>query len=201
MNKMTPRDRWILALLPAIVLVLGYQYMKANPLTISINTLRAQLKEAPQGGSPAEFQKAVAEADEIEKKLEFERERQKSFATRTPGVPADWRQADRARTLQELTRLCEASGVTLLASTLSGGSDGGGGSLPAPLNELAKVLKEKHGMPEAQLWKFEISAPYARVAALLKRFSASDRFILPVQLDMKIENDDPELKWTVLLWI
>lgn len=196
MNKMTPRDRWILALLPAIVLVISYQYLKANPMTVTLNGLRSQAKETPKGATPADFQKAVNEADEIEKKLDAERERQKTFATQTPGVPAEWRQDDRARTLQELTRLCEESGVTLLSTSLHGGN-----SLPAPLGDLSKMLKDKHGMPEAQLWKFELTAPYARVAALLKRFSASDRFILPVQLDMKIENDDPELKWTVLLWI
>lgn len=202
--KLTPRDRWILALLPAIALVIGYQYVKVNPMRRTLTALREQAAQVPQGNPQSNFQKALAESELVEKQLDAERERQKSFARKTAGVPREWRQPDRARTLQELTRLCEESGVTLLASSLRGG-DGAGGAqnagLPPPLFDLARTLKDKHGMPEPQLWKFEISASYARVAALLKRFAASDRFVLPVQMDMKIENDDPELKWTVLLWI
>jgi hypothetical protein len=198
--KLTPRDRWILALVPAIALAIGYQYVKANPMRRTLTTLREQASQRPAGNPQADFQKALAESEQIEKQLDSERARKKAFANKAVGVPQDWCQPDRARTLHELTRLCEESGVILLASSLRGG-DGNNSGLPAPLHDLAKTLKEKHGMPDPQLWKFEISAPYARVAAMLKRFAASDRFILPVQMDMKIENDNSELKWTVLLWI
>lgn len=191
--KLSPRDRWIVAIFPALCALIAYEWGVATPLERELKTLRESAGAADPAKTAQDLTVALRDVHKIETELESEK---KNDSLHEAVFPEEWKDTDRTRTLQELSQVFEESGVLMLGSSLQKdrATDGA-------LQELAKGLKERYGAPDPQLWRFELSGTYSRISELLKRLGQSKRFIVPVNVDMKVENDSADLTWTVILWI
>lgn len=190
--KTSVRDRWILAFLPGLFLLIGYQYGVAGPMSKNLAALRESAAGADPKKAMQDLNAAVRESERAEDELEAEK---KTVVQNESIFPEEWKDSDRTRTLQELSQMFEDSKVLMLNSNLTDHS------VEGALQELAKGLKDRYGAPDPQLWKFELTGSYTKFTDLLKRLGASKRFIVPVSVDMKVEDDSSELTWTVTLWI
>lgn len=189
----TTRDRWIMAILPGLFLFIVYQYGFSGPMAKTIAALRESAPADQAGKSTQDLNTALRDAERAEDELEAE----KKVVTQNEAIfPEEWKDSDRTRTLQELSQLFEESGVLMLNSSLQRDR-----SIEGPLQDLAKGLKDRYGAPDPQLWRFELSGTYTKISALLKRLGSSKRFIVPLNVDMKVEDDSANLTWTVTLWI
>jgi len=191
--KISVRDRWILAFLPGLFLLIGYQYGVAGPLTKSVAALRESAANVDPNKASQDLNAALRDAHKAEVDLENEK---KTVVQSESVFPEEWKDSDRTRTLQQLSQLFEDSGVQLLGSNLQTDR-----AVDGALQELAKGLQTRYGAPAPQLWKFELTGTYSKFTQMLKLLGASKRFIVPVSVDMKVEDDSSDLTWTVHLWI
>ena len=194
--KLTERDRWICAALPAILTVVLWFFLFARPLGRDGSGLRAELRaQEPPEMRAERFEWAQQEAGPLGEELQALRNSAETAAKEgASAADLDSALARRAATLRGVSRRCEQSSVTLVRASAAGGSKTHGAAN-------SKWLEQMH-WTDAELWQLELQGTYESVLGLLERLSADNLSIIPVGIRMDPAVDEAKpMSWAVSVWI
>jgi hypothetical protein len=189
------RDRWLVALMPALFLVCWYVWAKATPAERELKALRESAANRTVNPGVDELLKMQQEMDGIERQLTEEHAREAGASDRARATPQALPSPDRTRTLQALSALCESEGAMLVASTRDQS-----GKLPASLAEAGKKLYARHPGTEPEIWTLDVNADYASAVRLLEKMAATEHFVVPLGVTMR-PKEDGSINWVFTLWI
>lgn len=191
--KLTGRDCRILAALPAVVTVLVYLVVFFRPAHRQTLGLKNELA----GQDPLavrEDRMTRAQADNTRLKAEFESARKLA----ADGITNRFDQGtSRATTLHEVSRLCEAAGLTLVASTPIGVVAPDGAAKTG-----TRGLLEKSGWKNVEAWRLDVRGAYGGMLRLLDSILAGNAPVVPVGVNMEPAAEDAKpIAWSVVVWM
>ena len=220
--NLTTRDKWILAVLPAIVTGLFYMYGQGGAAQRRLTQARAELeKERAEPVNVKALAAVATESDRVQDALAAARETSARLTAANPArlaVPAE----ERGEALRTISNSISAQGLFLMNSTRVPGTEN-----PATIRQLLNAwsqLPPVYKVPSVQVWKLEVWGSYTHFARLCDDLAASQKFIVPLSVTMeplpqKNERDTPAaatprdaalqsalqsggiFKWTVTLWL
>jgi hypothetical protein len=180
--NLSTRDKWLLAILPAILTVMAYFFLQAGPAQRNLAAALAQLdKERAAPTSARALATAGAERDRVEDALLAAREKAHQLSTAQPtGVhlPAE----ERGQALRTISDAMSAQGLFLVQSERVL-TDEAPPLLKRTMEALDK-LPTVRKVPAPQLWKFEVWGSYPDFATLCERLAKSDEFVVPLSMSM-----------------
>lgn len=178
--KLTERDRWMLAILPAFLMVCFYSWLFLRPASREIRLLRGEMAtQEPLAVLEAKRDAAGAESTRLSSELA----RLKSAAaTNAALAPSAFHRSDRAGALQHLTSLCDQRGVTLVRAA-------------------SESTEAAVGVTN-QVWRLELRGAFADVNGLLGAIVAEQVAAIPVELSMtRAENNAGLTAWVLKVWL
>ncbi len=195
MVRLTERDKWICAALPAILLLAVYGWVFARPVLRQTAELRAELRA--QEPADARAARLAAARDENTRLAEEAAVARGEMAgLESPAAAADPLSAARSRadTLRKLSGLCASSGVTLASAGRQADRAAAGSALGG--------LLEKMHWNAAEPWRLEMSGTFGGMSRWLDGLSAAGIQALPTGLDLDpaAEASQPAA-WSLDLWI
>lgn len=195
MVKLTERDKWICAALPAVLALAFYGWVFARPVLRQTAELRAELRaQDPPAVRAARLDDARAENSRLT--AEAAAARGDMAGLESPAAAADSTSAARSRadTLRKLSALCASSGVTLASARRQADGAAAGSALNG--------LLEKMHWTGAERWRLEMSGTFGGMSRWLDGLSAAGIQALPSGLDMEpgAEASLPAA-WSLDLWI
>lgn len=178
--KLTERDRWLLAVLPAFLLVCFYSWQFLRPASREIRQLRGEIA-AQEPVAVLEAKRDAAGAESTRLASELARIKA-AAATNAVLAPSALHPSDRAGTLQRLTSLCDQRGVTLVRA--------------------APESVEAAGGMTNQVWRLELRGAFADVNRLLGAIVTEQLAAIPVELSMtRAENSACLTAWRLKVWL
>jgi len=193
-----PRDRWLMAVIPAILTLGLYLWVSGRPAGRALDDARAKLagsdKSVPKMSELLAKQKIV---EDLSDKLSDEKERSLHIAqSLSPGAN------DRAKAINGLSNMLTAKGLTLVKSAPNVGA-----SMKYATTDIELLCKKQH-MPAPQFWHVEMIGSYKQMLDTLQMISHSPDFIVPIGIEMNAGqekatdlSDDPDKRWALTLWI
>jgi hypothetical protein len=193
--KLTARDCRIISVLPAVVTVLAYLILLLRPALRQTAGLKNELASQD---SPAvrEERMARAQADNARLKSEFEAAKEVA-AKGTGSTDAFVQGIHRAATLHDVSRLCEAAGLTLTSSSpvgdVSPAAGGGTG---------VRGLLDKAGWKNVEAWRLDLRGSYGGMLRMLNSVLADGVPIMPVGVNMEPAAEDAKpIAWSLIVWM
>ncbi len=189
---MTPRslrEKWMLALLPAIlILLIGWSFF-LDPAAHQVEVLRAKVEKM---GALSTRQAQVAQV-----KVECAA-LQKSLAARRDAQSRQNFRFDRNRALQQVSKLCALQGLSLNATS----ADTTSARLPPSLQDAAQATNTDEGATPPQFWRLELNGSYDAVVGLLDGLQDTAPLIVPLSLSMETGKTERQpAKWVLTLWL
>ena len=197
--KLTERDRWVCAALPAVLTFVLWFIMFARPLGRDVSGLRAELRaQDPPDVRAERLETARQEADPLMK--ESQALRNSAATAAKAGIAADDLDsalARRAATLRVLSRRCEQAAVTLVRASAADGANAPGGAGTAN-----RDLLDRMRWTDAAIWRLELQGTYEHVLGLLETLAEDDVSIVPVGIRMDPAVDEAKpMSWVLTVWI
>lgn len=195
--NLTERDKWLCAILPALLMLAVYGWVIARPVLRENAAMRAELRmQEPPKMRDERLAAARAEGGRLVEELAALRvETAGMESPATAGASPEAAARNRASVLRMLSDLCGPSGARLVSAQRqesggAGGGDGGGG------------LLERMKWTAAQPWRLELRGTYGGMARWLEALSELGVQALPTGLDMDpgTEAASPA-SWTLDMWI
>lgn len=188
--KLSLREKWMAALLPAIVTGLIYQFGWMRTAKTDADGLRKQIQtQGPLAARTAALQHENSEHGRLERLLATRRQ--------PPTGPGQLPDFNRTAALQQISKLCEAGGLTLLAS-----SPDNGGKLPPSVEQVAKFLVRPGDPAAPQVWRLDLQSSYAGMVELLDGLSEAPQLIVPLGVTMQPNADETQpLIWSLTVWM
>jgi hypothetical protein len=194
----TNRDKWLLALIPAMLTAIFYVFSSGRTAQRAITDLQAQLAKEADTPAPnvAGKQKALMALNE-----RLAREKQhaaalKSAIAQLPGLDATTA-TRRTNVLQRVHELFSEKKLLLVKSVKLEHSSKG---VPSQTEALAKRLTEQAGAPHAEFYQFELNGDYPKMLDTLQALDRSGLFIVPVSISMEPLKEGG-LRWLLTVWI
>lgn len=182
------REKWLLAVLPAVLLCVGLELASLRTLRRETKTLDQNLANRSLSASP-EIQLTAARQGVEDLKI--------SLADSRKRLEQNQAGFDRALALQRVSELAESCGITLLASEL----DPSAKPLPVLLAASDTLVRRGNATPP-QVWKVDLRGSYAAVVALVKKLETSSPLIVPLGAVMTSQTDLRQpLAWQLSLWL
>jgi len=191
MKPLTPRERVLVAALPATLILMVYYFFFARPMAAETADLRRQIGAA-EARSPDPQRRAEVLRDLAQLEAEV-REREalaKERRERAESLRAYWSDPDAKRRAGEfLGDLLAERGLVLVEEAVATGPE------RAPYESLLATL------PGAELWRLRLAGSYLQVAGALETLGASDLPLVPAALEMepRVEGNRTIHLWS--LWI
>ena len=186
MSPKTLREKWMLALLPAILtLLLGWAIFYSPK---DGEVLRKHVEsQGPLSARQARVALAQAEAAALEK----------TIAQKRAALTADPGGFDRNHAMQQVSELCAAQGLSLNAAKVDATA-----RLPKALDAASGSMLHNPAATEPQVWRFELSGSYAAMQRLLEGLQRAQPMIVPlcISMDTRKNGHHPQ-KWVLTLWL
>jgi hypothetical protein len=191
--KLTGRERWMCAGLPAAVILLIYGVFFARPRIRSAAAIRtALLQEDP----------AAVRAERLQR-AETERAR---LAAELAALPAEDGDAGpeaaqsvaarRVATLERLSTLCAEAGVTLLHAANAAASSS------TDRHSAARHLLEQAGWRDPEIWHVELRGGYLSITRLVEALARPPAYALPVRVDFHAgPGETGPFHWVLEMWM
>ena len=195
MVKLTERDRWLCAALPAVLVLAIYGWVFARPVLRQTADLRAELRAQEPPAARAE-RLAAARAESERLAGDLAAARLEMEGAESPAASVDPLNAARSRadTLRKLSGLCASSGVTLTSARRRAAGAESGSAVVG--------LLEKMRWNAAERWSLEMSGPFENIVRWLDELAAAGLQALPTGLDMEPGAEAAQTAvWTMDLWI
>ncbi|MEZ6194821.1 MAG: hypothetical protein R3F20_03690 [Planctomycetota bacterium] len=195
MNALGRRDRYLLALLPALVAAALHFWWLAPELDARAEKAELALRRAPDPGTIA-----VREASLARARLEADGlgRRESSLAARRREQLADWTDpARRAEASVALSGALSSHGLRVIRSEIA--ERGGPVGSPAQ-RELARGL-QKEGGAAPEVWTCEARGTWESLLEALDAVDGLSVFALPVALSLTSDLGRPELEVKLWIWI
>lgn len=188
MNSLSPRDRWLATILPALVILLGGWLFFLRPGGKEVALLRQRVVNQ---GSPTERRQLVNYANEERLALEKQVAEKKELLAKEAGS------FDHNAGMQQVSMLCAELGLSLNAAT----TEAGGLQVPTVLRDAAKML-DKDGRDKPVPWRIELTGGYGSVLQLLDGLAKTKPLIVPLNLSMTASPDNrTPPTWMLTLWL
>lgn len=178
-TKLSPRDRWLLAFIPALLIVVLYVARYARPTLRERATLRQELAAlGPTDALQAQLDGARAEGGRLSAEwsgLQQAEQHRQAETIRT--------QPSRLEVWQGLSSLCQSCEVMLIRAAPGG---------------------ERIGSADAsnQVWQLELRGSFAAVKKFLDGIVAQQLPVLPAGLGMDRSAHNPaNTTWTMTVWL
>lgn len=197
-----PRDRWLMAVIPAVFTMGIYLWGWGRPASRALDDARAKMvesdKSAPRMSDLLTKQKSV---EDFSDKLADEKERALHITQNfMPNADA------RAKAINGLSSILTAKGLTLVKS-----APNASGSKKEAITDVEQLCKKQH-IPAPQFWQVEMIGSYQQMLDTLQMLSHSTDFIIPIVIEMNAHpavgrekapdlTDDPDKRWALTLWI
>lgn len=192
--NLTPRDKWMCAVLPALLTGIVCQIAFTRPLARESDALAAQIqKQGPLAVRKAALKQAENEHDQLEDIIAAKR---KSLAG---GGAAGGSETgfNRTVTLQQISKLCETGGLTLMSSAPEPGA-----KLPPSVDAAAKVLVKPAEASAPQVWRLELRGSYTDMLEFLDGLAAVSSLVVPLTVGMQPDADENNpISWTLSIWL
>ena len=195
MVKLTERDRWLCAALPAVLVLAIYGWIFARPVLRQTADLRTELRaQEPPAARAERLAAAQAESERLAGDLAAARQAMEGVESPAASVDPLIAARSRADTLRKLSGLCASSGVTLASVRRQADGAGSGSAVGG--------LLEKMRWSAAERWRLEISGSFEGMVRWLDELAAAELQAMPTGLDMEpgAEAAQPA-SWTLDLWI
>jgi hypothetical protein len=202
--RLSNRDRWLLAILPALVVLIGYVFLFERPRANELRDLQVKIEAAQRPAISGETVRV--KRDEREQlRATVESLRASTTATaqaeKTRLAPRRWSSpAERPAALAALSRLLEDNSIAAASTTRLVDPTGKAGTDPKLKDWLlATGVTEKSIQPET--WKVELVGDYSRILEVLEALPGLDRVVVPWQLSMEPADDGTVLRRWSLVFI
>lgn len=187
MNTLSPRDRWLATILPALVILLGGWIFFLRPSGKEAALLRQRVANQ---GSPTDRRQLVNYAHEERAALE------KQIAAKKEAIARESSAFDHNAGMQQVSMLCTEFGISLNVASAEMGS-----TVPLVLKDAAALLATG-GRQAPVTWRIELSGSYGSVLKLLDGLAKSKPLIVPLNLSMTSAQDTrTPPTWTLTLWL
>lgn len=200
---MTNREKALVTVLPAILIVGTYGYFVLIPKWKVLRDTQARASEqtrrppAAGGGVGAELAKLAAVRKELADDAKATEDLKKRWeaALGASGPPLC-----RPERIERLNQLIDRAGLRVVEG---GDLDSGASSGTAhPLDALAAELGDRCGHPPPRVRVVKLHGRYSEMTAALTAIARSGVLAVPVALTMKSLADDTERQeWTLHVWI
>lgn len=187
MKKLTIREQWMLAALPAVLTLLGYYAFSARAAAKGRENLRTQIvKQAPLPSRQAQVRAGREQLAKLAARV----------ATQRRPAPSPEMTFDRDRALQVASQLCEKHQLALISYALDPA-----GKLPLALQESAGAVQSSGGTAP-QIWRFELRGGYVSVMEMLEEAKDKAPLMVPLCLSMQPAPDERKPPtWILSLWL
>ncbi len=208
------RDRWLVAMLPAIATSVFYIYGSAKTAQSRCDAVRAELQK--EQAKPVDFRVFKALGEDYEKN-------QDAAANARGGALAPGRveaprigsaSEDRSDVLRAISNVLKAHGMIQIRSEKE--EAGKGAAMPKPMSDAWQPYAEKFHAPAPELWRFELRGAYPQMLSACEELAHSAAFVVPLSITMepavksdakatdieKISLARPgDLRWVLTLWL
>ncbi len=201
---LSARDRWLLALLPAVVTAAIYIYgpcaTERARVTKALSELQAE-HDKPFDRRKLSALRADLEQDQTA--LEGAKQRL-SVLSAAPEQRIGPAAEDRSETMRALSAILDARGLVLVKSEkLESDVEP---ALGKKFLDAWKIYAEKTHVPAPQVWRVELRGSYPRVQQACEELARAPQFIVPLSVVMeRLPKDNAGngggLKWTLTLWL
>lgn len=192
--NLSTRDKWMCAVLPALLTTIVMQRGCVRPINRDIEALQAQIqKQGPLSTRKAALKQAEAENVQLQALVNAK----KIPSANNAVAPAAGGAFNRTLALEQISRLCEAGKLTLISS----GPDTTA-KLPPSIEQAAAVLCKPTDPLLPQVWKLEIRGPYVAMVEFLKSLGNAPVMVVPINLGMQPDaNETAPISWTLSVWL
>ncbi len=202
--RLSNRDRWLLAILPALVVLIGYVFLFERPRANELRDLQVKIEAAQRQAVSVETVRAQHdEQEQLRAKLASLRASVTATAQaeKTRLAPRRWNNpAERPAALAAFSRLLESHSVAAASTTRLADTTGKTGT-DAKLKDwlLATGATDRNLQPET--WKVELVGNYSRILEVLEAMPGLDRVVVPWQLSMEPADDGTALRHWSLVFV
>jgi len=186
--KLSMREKWMAALVPAIITGLIYQRFYQSPAQTDIEGLQKQIQsQGPLTARVAASRDAEAEHGRLERLLAAKRKPETSGRA----------SFNRTAALQQISKLCETGGLTLLSSSPQATA-----KLPPSIEQVQGILVRPDEPFPPQVWRLELQSSYTGMIDLLDGIARAPLLVIPLNVGMQPDPDETRpLVWTLTVWM
>lgn len=193
-------------LLPAGLIVAGYAWGFMADLQDSVNATEKELATAIENAVPlsevAAEQIRLNELIEEERTLEEEKRELEIELGRLAGGFGAAAGSGRTQAMQDLSRLFELHGMTIVNETPSGGRDQMPKSLSNAISRLEAFDTSASEKPTIRMWRIEMIGRYTDLQRALTSLAQGGATAIPVSLSMAESQNRSSLRtWTLVVWL
>ncbi len=202
--RLSNRDRWLLAILPALVVLIGYVFLFERPRANELRDLQVKIEAAQRQAVSGETVRAQhEELEQLRAKVASLRASATAAAQaeKTRLAPRRWNNpAERPAALAAFSRLLEDNSVAAASTTRLVDPTGKAGTDPKLKDWLlATGATDRNLQPET--WKVELVGDYSRILEVLEALPGLDRVVVPWQLSMEPADDGTALRHWSLVFV
>ncbi|MEO1130707.1 MAG: hypothetical protein AAFX05_13525 [Planctomycetota bacterium] len=198
----TSRDKVLIALLPAILIIALYGWGFNRSLQREIDGLQSQLEDSSEKPvTDLDVRSEQARASSLAREMADLQERREGLERELDGVarPLANTSGGTAQS-QDLTALLSRHGLQTIRQQPATGRSLG--ELAPVLAATAKRLEKRVGALDRQLVRVEVSGRYSEVVDALTEMGSADSSIIGVSLEMADAPIGTEVRtWTLVVWM
>lgn len=206
MKIASSRERWLLILLPAGLVVAGYAWGFMADLQDSVNATEKELSAAIENAVPlsevAAEQIRLNELVEEERELAEEKRELEVELSRLAGGFGAAAGSGRTQAMQDLSRLFELHGMTIVNETPSVGRDQMPKSLANAISRLEAFDTDADSKATVRMWRIQMVGRYTDLQRALTSMAQGGATAIPVSLSMAESQNRSSLRtWTLVVWL
>lgn len=208
------RDRWLVAVLPAIATAVFYIYGPAKTAQSRCDAVRAELQK--EQAKPVDFRVFKALGEDYEKNQDtsagIRADAPESNSVQAPRIGSV--AEDRSDALRTISTVLKAHGLIQIKSEKE--EAGTSTTMPKPISTVWNPYAEKFHAPAPELWRFELRGAYPQMQSACEELARSAAFVVPLSITMEpavksdVKSTDIEkittarpgdLRWVLTLWL
>lgn len=192
------RERALLTLFPAALILAVYSVLFALPMRQTKSTAQAEYLKASQSAVSPESAEASKENLIIESQsLERINDRVAQSRLKIRELSQGWRsRKSRLETLEKITELMRDYNLSIVSQ----GGDAGG-SVSSYLQNFFQMIDEQAVLEPVEFWPVEIKGGYFDVLEFLTDVNTMANSIIPVAVTMKPTEGSAQKTWTIVFVI